>query len=178
VRRVVSASADHAGSVQLGGSEKPRVRLPVLRVDPELSYELRRHRRLFGSAQEAPFKEAIPRNRGECPTVRPCRFFCQHNTWVVSGLDQAGRRWVGTLEKPADLPSTQVVPTTDHNCALDWAEVAHANESVTPEMIAATLGISDRQARRYNADAIAALPSVLRAELEQDDDGAQQWREP
>lgn len=169
---------NHVSELQLGGEEKPRVRLPVLKpVDEELSYELRRHRRLYGAAQTGEFKEAIPRNRSECPDVRPCRFFCQYNTWVVSGLDQAGRRWVGTLEKPADLPSTQVVPTIDHNCALDWAEVAHEKESVTPEIIAATLGISDRQARRYNADAIAALPSALRAELERDDEQAQQWRE-
>lgn len=149
----------------MGGEEKPRVRLPVLKpVDNDLSYELRRQRRLYGSAQEMPYREAIPHNRSECPGVRPCRFFCKHNTWVVSGLDQPGRRWVD-----GSLPPTQVNPTTDHNCALDWAEAAHEQETVTPAMIAATLGISDRQARRYKEDALAALPSVLQQALESDD---------
>lgn len=169
---------NHAGDVQLGGDGKRR--LPVLRpVDTELSYELRRHRRLYGSPRwhEPPFAEDIPRTRSECPQVRPCRFFCKYNTWVVSGLDQPGRRWVGTLDKPADLPSTQVCPTSDFNCTLDWAEAAHEKESVTPEMIADVLGISDRQARRYNADAMAALPTALRAELERDDEQSHRWRE-
>lgn len=175
-----TSEANHVVDYQLGGEEKPRVRLPVLKpVDEELSDYLRRHRRLYGSAkyQTAPFQESPPKTRAECPNVRPCRFFCRHNTWVVSGLDQPGRRWVGTLEKPADLPSTWVEPTIDHNCALDWAEAAAEKEAVTPEMIAATLGVSDRQARRYNEEAMAQLPSLLRAELEKDDERAHQWRE-
>lgn len=172
----MTKNANHVSELQVGGDGKRR--LPVLRpVDEELSDYLRRHRRLYGSPkwQTAPFAEDIPTNRSECPQVRPCRFFCKHNTWVVSGLDQAGRRWVGTLEKPADLPSTQVVPTIDHNCTLDWAEAAHEKESVTPEMIAEVLGISDRQARRYNADALAALPHAVRAELEREDEHAHRW---
>lgn len=171
---------NHVSEMQLGGEEKPRVRLPVLKpVDDELSYYLRRHRRLYGSPeyQTAPFQETPPKTRAECPDVRPCRFFCRHNTWVVSGLDQPGRRWVGTLDKPTDLPSTQVVPTLDQNCSLDWAEAAHEKETVTPEMIAGVLGICDRQARRYNEDAMAQLPSLLRAELEKDDEQANAWRE-
>lgn len=157
---------NHVSGLQLGGEEKPRVRLPVLKpVDEELSYELRRQRRLYGAAQEAPYREALPRNRSECPDVRPCRFFCKHNTWVVSGLDQPGRRWVN-----GSLPSTQVNPTTDHNCALDWAEAAHEKETVTPAMIAATLGISDRQVRRYKEDALTALPEALRHALESDEE--------
>lgn len=168
----------HVVEQQLGGEPKPRVRLPVLRpVDEELSERLRREHRLYGSGQVGEFREPLPRNRGECPTVRPCRFFCKYNTWVVSGLDQAGRRWVGTLEKPADLPTTQLNPTTDLNCTLDWAEAARESEDVTPEMIATVLGISDRQARRYNADAMQALPATMREALERDDARASRWEE-
>lgn len=163
-----TSEANHIVDYQMGGEAKTRVRLPVLKpVDEDLSYELRRQRRLYGAAQEAPFKEAIPRNRSECPDVRPCRFFCKHNTWVVSGLDQPGRRWVD-----GSLPPTQVNPTTDYNCTLDLAEAAHEKETVTPAMIAATLGISDRQARRYKEDALAALPSVLQQALENEEQRA------
>lgn len=169
--------ANHVSEMQTGADGKRR--LPVLRpVSDELSYELRRQRVLYGPSQKDPaLRRAMPKHRGECPQVRPCPYFCKHNAWVVSGLDQAGRRWVGTLEKPTDMPSTQVQPTLDHNCTLDWAEAAHERESVTPQMIADVLGISDRQARRYNAEGMAALPAPMRDRLEGDDERAYEWRE-
>ncbi len=165
--------ASHVVEQQLGG----RKRLPVLRpVDDELSDELRRERVLYGPRQKDPaLKRALPANRSECPRARPCPYFCKHNTWVVSPLNQPGRRWVKPVSQLADEdgPSTQVRPSSDYNCTLDYAEHVHdTQEQFETWVIADALGVTERQVRRYAESAMAALPSRLRQALERDDERA------
>lgn len=146
----------HVVDVQMGG----RKRLPVLKpVDHELSDELRR---------EMELRRPIPKTRAECPETRPCPYWCKHNAWVVSGLDQPGRRWVD-----GELPSTKVEPTVDQNCVIDYADVANENREPTDvAAVAEVLGVCDRQVRRYAASAMAKLPEELQRALENDDERA------
>lgn len=141
---------NHVTAVQMGG----RKRLPV--VDSGLSDELRRTLEL---------RTPIPKTRADCPQVRPCPYFCEHNAWVVSGLDQPGRRRVG-----GTLPPTKVSPTVDQNCVADHADIAHEQrEAPDVATVASVLGVCARQVRRYAASAMTKLPAPLQKALDDKD---------
>jgi hypothetical protein len=143
----VGQQANHEQLYQLGG------RRPI---DGELSDELRRTLEL---------RRPIPQSRSQCPQDRPCPYWCKHNAWVVSGLDQPGRRWVD-----GELPPTKVQPTVDRNCVLDYAEAAgEKREPTEVAQVAEVLGVCDRQVRRYAASAMAKLPVELATALDSDE---------
>lgn len=127
----------HVVDVRLGGTE--RKRLPVFRPVDRTDFQLR---------------SDTPSSRADCPQTRPCPFYkCEHNAWTVTGQDRPGRRWVD-----GDLPPTEVRPTIDQNCIADYAEHAErTGEPIEAWVVAAVLGVTERQVRRYAAHGLAVL---------------------
>ena len=138
-----ASEISHESDVELGGSAK---RSTMLRVLP---------------AGWRP-REGVPATRADCPTYRPCdRVRCEWNTWMEDGRDRPGRRGADR-----DLPASRVVVKGRYNCGADIADAVARGKDLSPQVIADAYEITERQARRIKAKAMAKAqsePGVLEA---------------